>query len=112
MQAKKDEVHGNLEWGNMNVRVIRWLPGQFDATQDLKGLPDGRCPSPHWGYMVKGRLRLKYKDHDEVINGGEVYYIPPGHIPVVEEEMEMIDITPLEMYRKNIEILSRNKKAP
>jgi len=30
------------------------------------GLPDDRCESPHWGYMISGELTFRYADRDEV----------------------------------------------
>jgi hypothetical protein len=28
----------------------------IDATPLMKGLPDDRCPCPHWGYVLKGKM--------------------------------------------------------
>ena len=55
-----------------------------DATPFFEGLPDGRCQSPHWGYVLQGRVTFSYADHDEVYEAGDAYYAPPGHIPVVD----------------------------
>ena len=53
-----------------------------DATPLFKGLPDDRCQSPHWGYVLNGKLTFKYADREEVYEAGDAYYGPPGHIPV------------------------------
>src|SRR5438874_6126168 len=50
-----------------------------DATPLFKGLPDDRCQSPHWGYVVSGRIRFRYADREEVYEAGDAYYAPPGH---------------------------------
>ena len=47
-----------------------------DATPLFKGLPDDRCQSPHWGYVVRGRLTFKFADHDEVYETGDAYHAP------------------------------------
>jgi hypothetical protein len=86
-------------WGEMNIAVENIAIG--DATDFFAAkLPDGRCQCPHWGYVTKGRQRLKYADHDEVISAGDVYYLPPGHIPVVEEPLEVVEFSPLAEYEK------------
>jgi hypothetical protein len=61
------------QWGDLNVAVANIAIR--DATEFFAAkLPDGRCPCPHWGYVIKGRLRVKYTDHEEVLSAGEVYY--------------------------------------
>jgi hypothetical protein len=100
----------DTEWGDMNVAWEAWEKG-MDATPMFKGLPDDRCQCPHWGYLIKGRMRIKYADHDEVINGGELYYLPPGHIPVMEEDSEMVEFSPKGEYQKTMEVATRNMQA-
>jgi hypothetical protein len=87
------------QWGEMNVAVENIAIG--DATDFFAAkLRDGRCLCPHWGYVITGRLRVKYADHDEVISAGDVYYLAPGHIPVVEEPLEVVEFSPLAAYEK------------
>jgi hypothetical protein len=69
-------------------------------------LPDGRCPCPHWGYVIKGRLRVKYASHEEVLCAGQVYYLAPGHIPVVEEPLEIVEFSPSADYEKTTAALT------
>lgn len=83
----------DVEWGGMTVSYEAF-PRGVDATSAFKLLPGGRCQCPHWGYLLKGRLRVKYRDHEEVINEGDLYYMSPGHIPVVEEDVELIEFSP------------------
>src|SRR5256885_134054 len=35
-----------------------------DATPFFVGLPDGRCQSRHWGYVLQGRVTFRYADRD------------------------------------------------
>ncbi|HSP73212.1 MAG TPA: hypothetical protein VLN26_12630 [Gaiellaceae bacterium] len=65
-----------------------------DMTPRLKGLPDDRCQSPHWGYVVSGKLTYEFADHEEVIEGGEAFYVPPGHTLVTEAGTEMVFFSP------------------
>jgi len=82
-----------------------------DATPLFKGLPDDRCQSPHWGYVVRGRLTFRYADHDEVYEAGDAYYAPPGHIPVVTADTEVVEFSPAEEYRRTLEVVGRNMAA-
>ncbi|MEA2411799.1 MAG: hypothetical protein QOC77_2360 [Thermoleophilaceae bacterium] len=82
-----------------------------DATPLFKGLPDDRCQSPHWGYVKRGKLTFKYADHDEVYEAGDAYYAPPGHVPVVEADTEVVEFSPTEEYGKTMEVLAKNLGA-
>ena len=84
---------------------------EADATPLFKGLPDDRCQSPHWGYIVKGKVTFKYADHDEVYETGDAYYAPPGHVPVVTAGTEVIEFSPTEEYGRTMEVLGRNLAA-
>ena len=82
-----------------------------DATPFFAGLPDGRCQSPHWGYVLQGQLTFRYADHDEVYESGDAYYAPPGHIPVVAAGTEVVEFSPSEEYAKTQAVLARNLAA-
>jgi hypothetical protein len=76
-----------------------------DATELFSSLPGGMCQSPHWGYGLKGRLRVKSVDRDEVITAGEAYHLPPGHIPISEEDLEIVEFSPLGDYQETLSTL-------
>ena len=82
-----------------------------DGTPVFKGLPDDRCQSPHWGYVVRGRLTFRYADHDEVYETGDAYYAPPGHIPVVTADTEVVEFSPTAEYSRTVEVIARNLAA-
>jgi len=65
-----------------------------DLAPILASLPTGRCTCPHWGYLVKGRVIVRYDDHEEVINAGEAFYMPPGHAPEAEAGTELVQFSP------------------
>src|SRR5262249_6632522 len=54
----------------------------IDGTPLTKGLPGDKCHSPHWGYVITGRVTYRFEDHDEVCEAGDAYYLRPGHIPI------------------------------
>ena len=95
------------EWGEMNV-ALETLPGGTDTAPLFKGLPDDRCQCPHWGYVLKGRMRIRYPDREEVIEAGDAYYMEPGHLPLFEEDTEVIEFSPKGEYQKTMKVAERN----
>ena len=82
-----------------------------DGAPMFRGLPDDRCQSPHWGYVLKGRLTFKYADHQETYEAGDAYYGPPGHVPEVTAGTEVVEFSPAEEYRRTREVIARNFAA-
>ena len=98
------------EWGDMNVGLERF-PAGTDTEPVFKGLPDNRCQCPHWGYVISGRLRVRYVDHEETLNAGDAYYMPPGHLPIFDEDTEVVEFSPKGEYQKTMEIAAQNVAA-
>ncbi len=94
-------------WGDLDVAVETLTAGRDPTETFRRAFPDGRCPVPHWGYLVKGRMRVRYADHDEVISAGEIWYMAPGHIPAVEEDVENVVFTPGGEYEGLMAALAR-----
>ena len=82
-----------------------------DATPLFKGLPDDRCQSPHWGYVVRGEVTFRFADREETYSAGDAYHAPPGHIPVITAGTEIIEFSPTEEYGRTMEVLARNLAA-
>src|SRR4051794_39908644 len=82
-----------------------------DGTPVFRGLPDDRCQSPHWGYVIRGKLTFRYANRDEVYETGDAYYAPPGHIPVVTADTEVVEFSPTEAYAQTMEVVARNMAA-
>jgi hypothetical protein len=80
----------------------------IDATPLMKGLPDDKCQCPHWGYVFKGRLTFRFADHDEVVEAGDAFYSPPGHVPTVEAGTEYLQFSPSEELRTVSEAMKAN----
>jgi hypothetical protein len=95
---KDDNVEVRLsEAGDMTVSFIRFRKGT-DLGPALAGLPDDLCPCPHWGYMLKGRLKMKTRNGDEVYEAGQAFYWPPGHAPSALEDCEYVDFSPTQQF--------------
>ncbi len=98
------------EWGEMNV-ALETFPAGTDTAPIFKGLPDDRCQSPHWGYVVRGRVRVRYPAREEVLGAGDAYYLEPGHTTIFEEDTELVEFSPRGEYQKTLEVAQRNVAA-
>ena len=51
----------------------------------------------HFGYLESGSMGIKFKDDPDnikIIKAGETYYlVPPGHIPIMNEDAVMVEFT-------------------
>ncbi len=98
------------EWGEMNV-ALQTFPIGLDTAPIFKGLPDDRCQTPHWGYVLSGRVRVRYADREEIIEAGDAYYLAPGHTTRFEEDTELVEFSPQGEYQKTLEVAQRNVAA-
>ncbi len=89
----------------MNFVSIR-LP--MDLAPLLKGLPSDSCQCPHWGYLFKGRLTVRYADHEETIKAGDAFYMPPGHVPAGEAGSEFVQFSPSDELGVSQAAMARN----
>ncbi len=98
------------EWGEIHVGFETYNE-EFDIAPLLKGLPDDMCQCPHWGYLLEGRMRVRYADREEVVEAGDAYYMEPGHSPTMEAGTELVEFSPKDEYRKTMEVAERNLAA-
>ncbi|WP_347159064.1 cupin domain-containing protein [Pontibacter chitinilyticus] len=84
----------SVAFGDMTAAYTRLSKGT-DLAPLLEGLDHDHCQCPHWGYVLKGKIRMRYQDgSEEVTEGGNLYYWPAGHTGVVEEDIEFIEFSP------------------
>ncbi|MFD7242013.1 cupin domain-containing protein [Streptomyces massasporeus] len=88
--------------GGMSVGYIT-LPQGTDMGPALKGLPDDACQCPHWGYLLKGRIRMRTASGEEEYQAGQAYYWGPGHVPVALEDSELVEFSPSEDFQQVID---------
>ena len=82
-----------------------------DGTPLFRGLPDDRCQSPHWGYVVSGRITFHFADRSEIYAAGDAYYAPAGHSTTVDAGTELVEFSPVDDYNRTMEIIARNLEA-
>ena len=81
------------EAGEMTVGLFR-LPGGTDLRPLLRGLEGDLCQCPHWGYMLKGTLRMHTPDGPKDYAAGQAVYWAPGHAPEALDDVEYVDFSP------------------
>jgi len=81
----------DIEGYTINFTTIR---ESHDLAPMLAVLPGGHCSCPHWGYIFKGRLVFTFEDHEEVLEAGDAFYLPPGHTPAADAGSEFVMFSP------------------
>jgi quercetin dioxygenase-like cupin family protein len=98
----------DLEGYNVTFVTIR-------ETHDLKAmlsvLPGGQCHCPHWGYVIAGSITVDYGDHEETIEAGDAYYMPPGHVPGAVAGTELLMISPADEYAATMKAVQEGMQA-
>jgi hypothetical protein len=92
-----------VEHGGMTIAFERLSAG-VETAPLFQGLPDDACQSPHWGYVISGRLRVTHTDgNEETLVAGQAYYLPAGHNVVVEEDAVVVELSPTEDRARTME---------
>lgn len=79
------------------------LPKGTDFTPLLRGLKNDSCHSPHWGYVLEGRIQIIYDDgKKEEVSAGEVFYWPSGHTANVQADAKFLEFSPTKEYTEVI----------
>lgn len=93
--ARQQQGFGDASgYGDIGAEYFSMAAGT-DLAGLLQGLEGDACQSPHWGYMIQGRLVVSYTDgSEESVREGDVFYWPPGHSVRVDEDVEMILFSP------------------
>jgi hypothetical protein len=79
-----------------------------DLSALFKGLPDDRCQCPHWGVVLKGKLKYSSADGDIIVEAGEAYYVAPGHLPFLYAGTEVIEFSPTKELKATLAVIEKN----
>ena len=100
-----------VEHGGMTIAFERLSAG-VETAPLFRGLPDDACQSPHWGYLIEGRLRVIATDgSEETISAGQAYYLPAGHNVVVEDDALVLEFSPTEDRARTMAQAAENMAA-
>ena len=113
----REEVPVTIEDGDLEVRTQELgggmttaffrVPQGTDLRPALKGLPGDLCQCPHWGYLLKGRIRMYTPDGEQVYEAGQAFYWAPGHAPEALEDTEYVDFSPTEQFTPVLDHIKR-----
>ncbi len=110
VDAPGTTMHLQTGWGGMAVAYNRM--SSVDSRPMLKGLPDDCCPAPHWGYIIKGSMLVKYQDGgEEIVTAGDVFYMPAGHHGFSDSEVVWIEFSPEKELQQVFDHLAKAQKA-
>lgn len=79
------------------ICLIRLAAGTHTAPV-FAGLPDDRCPCPHWGHIIRGTIRVHGIDGTQTFEAGESYFWAPGHNLEAVSDCEYLEISPAADY--------------
>jgi hypothetical protein len=110
--AAEHQDHGPVEeWSQVidgySINFVSFK-ADIDSTPMLKGLPDDRCPCPHWGYVFKGRVTYTFEDREEVHEAGDAFYVPAGHLQRADAGTEYLQFSPADELRTVSETIMKN----
>jgi hypothetical protein len=88
--------------GGMSAAFVK-VPKGADLRPALVGLADDLCQCPHWGYVLKGRVRMHTRNGGDVYEAGQAFYWAPGHAPEALEDSEYVDFSPTDEFNHVIE---------
>lgn len=75
-----------------------------DIAPLLEDLEDDLCQTPHWGYVLEGKLTVRYTDGtEEVSETDDLFYWPPGHTVSTEEDSEIVMFSPQDEHTEVID---------
>lgn len=120
MRASRDELPilfgadpatiRGADWGGQRALIVS-LPAGTDVGPLMRGFPNDMCPCPHWGYVIKGRIRMTYPDREEVLSAGDLFYMPAPHTGVVEEDIIFAEFSPPAIHDEVLDVVKRNAAA-
>ncbi len=97
-------------WDDLHVSFETF--GQaFDSRPFHRGLPDDCCQCPHWGYVLRGSMKIIYKDREEVVKAGDAYYMQPGHNALYEPGTQTVEFSPNDQFQAGMDVVMRNIEA-
>lgn len=71
------------------------LSAGVDTTPLFMGLEGNLCQTPHWGYVLKGKITTTDSEGiQETVNTNDLFFWPAGHNVKVNEDAEIIMFSP------------------
>jgi quercetin dioxygenase-like cupin family protein len=88
------EWRGEMEGYTASIVQVE---ADADLTPLLKGLPNDQCSSPHWGYVLSGRMWFRNGAGEESFGPGDAFYVAPGHTSGADGGSEFVVFSPTDV---------------
>ncbi|MBP1780030.1 MAG: hypothetical protein H6Q86_6041 [candidate division NC10 bacterium] len=120
MRGSKDDIPVAMEEAGAVIQDAVWddihvsfetFRDPLDTTPLHSGAPDDSCQCPHWGYVFSGRIRVVYKDREEIVKAGDAYYMQPGHNVIIDAGTHTVEFSPNGPFQAGMEVVMRNLEA-
>src|SRR5262245_56413503 len=82
-----------------------------DLSPMFQGLPNDQCQCIHMGYVIKGKVTFRSTDGEETFEGGDAYYVGPGHTPILTAGTEVVEFSPSKDLADTFEVVAKNMEA-
>jgi hypothetical protein len=56
-------------------------------------------------------MTYRFADHEETVEAGDAFYLPPGHVPIVAAGTELVQFSPTEQLRVVEATMASNMQA-
>jgi hypothetical protein len=108
----KEAVIHEGTWNDVHVEYDLFKEN-FEAASLSKQMLGNRNrnPSPRWGIVVKGQVRLKDNGNEELAKAGDAYCLLPEHIVFTEAGTEIWEFSPAGKLKKSLEIIKGKANA-
>lgn len=113
--SKRIDIGGfEGRYGTLDVYTVGF---EFSAHDEdpaplFTGLPENACQARHWGVVLEGTVVFRYTDGtEEVIEAGDAYYAPPGHLPLFKAGTRLIEFSPSHELNQTMAVFLTNVEA-
>jgi hypothetical protein len=119
-KASKETASDHVEatgfeghYAELDGTTVGWEKYTEDAdlTPLFVGLPDDQCQCEHWGYVFKGKVIFHTPEGDEEFNGGEAYFVGPGHTPSIFAGTELVEFSPTDRLQETLAVVEKNMEG-
>ena len=62
----------------------------------------------HMGYVIRGKAGFRSGANEELFEGGDAYYVGPGHTPILYAGTEVAEVSPSEELGRAMEVMTKN----
>ena len=103
MRGSREDVPATIESDEVVIQEAEW--GDIHVGFETYNEELDLAP------LLKGRMKVRYTDREEIVEAGDAYYMEPGHSPLLEAGTELVEFSPKDEYRKTMEVAERNFAA-